>query len=213
MSEHVLEKQFVDLAHQSETAELGIWGFIATEVLFLGGLFAAYSFYRYLHPEAIVEAARHTKIVIGSVNTGVLLTSSFFMSWASLAARDGKSRLLGWLMLIAAGLGVVFIALKGVEYGQEIGEHLWPGQHFSLEVAEPREAEVFYFIYWLLTGIHALHLMVGIGAIGVIARRALRGKFSAAYHSPVRVVSLYWHFVDIVWIFVFVLIYLPGRGA
>jgi cytochrome c oxidase subunit 3 len=213
MSEHVLEKQFVDLAHQSETAELGIWGFIATEVLFLGGLVAAYSFFRHLHSEAVVEAARHTKIVIGSVNTGVLLTSSFFMSWASLAAREGKSRLLGWLMLIAAGLGIVFIALKGIEYGQEIGEHLWPGQNFSLDVAEPREAEVFYFIYWLLTGIHALHLVVGVGIVGVIARRGLREEFSAAYHSPVRVVSLYWHFVDVVWIFLFVLIYLPGRGA
>jgi cytochrome c oxidase subunit III len=213
MSEHVLEKQFVDLAHQSETAELGIWGFIATEVLFLGGLFAAYSFFRYQQPEAVIEAARHTKIIIGSVNTGLLLTSSFFMSWASLAARDGQSRLLGRLMLIAAGLGVVFIALKGLEYGEEITEHLWPGQYFSLDVAEPREAEVFYFIYWLVTGIHALHLMVGIGAVGVIARRALRGEFSAAYHSPVRVVSIYWHFVDIVWIFLFVLIYLPGRGT
>lgn len=213
MSEQALDKQFVDLAHQSETAELGIWGFIATEVLFLGGLFAAYSFFRYLHPEAVVEAARHTKIVIGSVNTGALLTSSFFMSWASVAARDGQNRQLGWLMLIAAGLGVVFIALKGLEYNQEISEHLWPGKHFSLEVAEPREAQVFYFIYWLLTGIHALHLMVGIAAVCVIARRALREEFSAAYHNPVRVVSLYWHFVDVVWIFVFVLIYLPGQGT
>ncbi|HTW50872.1 MAG TPA: cytochrome c oxidase subunit 3 [Stellaceae bacterium] len=213
MSEHVLEKQFADLAHQSETAELGIWGFIATEVLFLGGLFCAYTVYRYLQPAAVIEAARHTKIVIGSVNTGVLLTSSFFMSWASLAARAGQSRLLGWLMLIAAALGVVFVALKGLEYAQEITEHLWPGQHFSLDIAEPREGEVFYFIYWLLTGIHALHLIVGICAVSVIARRAMRGEFSAAYHSPVRVVSLYWHFVDIVWIFLFVLIYLPGRGA
>ena len=213
MSEQALEKQFVDLAHQSETAELGIWGFIATEVLFLGGIFAAYSFFRYLHPAAVVDAARHTKIVIGGVNAAVLLTSSFFMSWASLAARDGETRLVGWLMLITAGLGAVFIALKGLEYGQEITEHLWPGRHFSLDTADPRAGEVFYFIYWLLTGIHALHLMAGIAAVCVVARRALRNEFSAAYHSPVRVVSLYWHFVDIVWIFVFVLIYLPGRSA
>jgi cytochrome c oxidase subunit 3 len=213
MSEHALEKQFADLAHQSETAELGIWGFIATEVLFLGGLFAAYGFYRYQHPAGVAEAAAHTKIVIGSINTGLLLTSSFFMSWASLAARDGESRLAGGVMFAAAALGVAFIALKGVEYAEEIGEHLWPGPGFSLDTADPRAGEVFYFCYWLLTGLHALHLMIGVGAICVIAHRARLGHYSAAYHAPVRVVSLYWHFVDIVWIFLYVLIYLPGRGA
>ena len=213
MSEHVLEKQFVDLAHQSETAELGIWGFIATEVLFLGGLFAAYSFFRYLHPQGVAAAAAHTNLPIGAANTAVLLTSSFFMSWASLAARDGASRLAGRAMFAAAGLGIVFLALKAIEYAEDIHEHLWPGPSFSLPTADPKAGEVFFFTYWLLTGIHALHLVVGVGAILVIAERARRGAFTHAYHSPVRVVSLYWHFVDIVWIFVFALIYLPGRGA
>jgi|SRR5579872_3312893 len=213
MPAHVLEKQYVDLAHQSETAELGIWAFIATEVLFLGGLFAAYSFYRYLHPQGVAEAASHTKIIIGAVNTAVLLTSSFFMSWASLAAREGSSRLAGRVMWPAVGLGLVFIILKGVEYAEEIGEHLWPGPGFSLDTVEPQVGEVFYFIYWLLTGIHALHLLVGITAVAVIAWRAGQGAYSRAYHIPVRIVSLYWHFVDIVWIFLFALIYLPGRGA
>ena len=212
MSEHVLGKQYVDLVHQSETAELGIWGFIATEVLFLGGLFAAYTVFRYLQPVGVVEAARHTKIVIGAINTVLLLTSSFFMSWASLAARAGESRLSGLFMWPAAALGVAFVGLKGIEYAEEIGEHLWPGRHFALDIAQPKAGEVFYCIYWLLTGSHAVHLIVGIGAVLVIAHRARCGAFSAAYHSPVRVVSLYWHFVDIVWIFLFVLIYLPGRN-
>jgi cytochrome c oxidase subunit III len=123
MSDGVLQPQYADLAHQSETAELGIWGFIATEVLFLGGLFAAYSFYCYLHPAGVAAAARHTKIVIGSINTAVLLTSSFFMSWASLSARAGESRFCGRLMWLTAALGVTFVVLKGVEYAQEIGEH------------------------------------------------------------------------------------------
>lgn len=212
MAEAVLEKQFVDLAHQSDTAELGIWGFIATEVLFLGGLFAAYGFFRYLHPAGVAAAARHTDLAIGGANAAVLLTSSFFMSWASLAARDGESRRAGALMLGAAGLGVVFLGLKAIEYTDDIREHLWPGPGFSLPTADPQVGEVFYFLYWLLTGIHALHLLIGIGAILVIARRARRGAFSRAYHAPVRVVTLYWHFVDIVWIFLFVLIYLPGRA-
>jgi cytochrome c oxidase subunit 3 len=132
------------------------------------------------------------------------------MSWASLAARDGGSRLAGGLMGVAA-LGVVFLALKAIEYTDDIRQHLWPGPDFSLPISDPKAGEVFYFLYWLLTGIHALHLMVGIGAMLVIANRARRGVFTRAYHSPVRVVSLYWHFVDVVWIFFFVLIYLPGR--
>jgi cytochrome c oxidase subunit 3 len=212
MSEHVLEKQFVDLAHQSDTAELGIWGFIATEVLFLGGLFAAYGFFRYLHPAGVAAAASHTNLPIGAANTVLLLTSSFFMSWASLAAREGTSRRAGWLMGIAAALGVGFLSLKAIEYAEDFREHLWPGPGFALPMADPKAGEVFYFLYWLLTGIHALHLLVGICVILVIADRARRGVFTRAHHSPVRVVSLYWHFVDVVWIFLFVLIYLPGRS-
>jgi cytochrome c oxidase subunit 3 len=207
-----LGSQYVDLAHQGETAELGIWAFIASEILFLGGLFAAYSVYRYLHPLGIAEAARHTKLVIGGINTLVLLTSSFVMSWAGLAARNGASRPAARLLWLTAGLGLVFIALKGVEYGQEIGEHLWPGASFALATSEPRIGAVFYFLYWLMTGIHALHLLAGIGAVAVIARRAGRGEFTRAYHAPVRIVSLYWHFVDIVWIFLYPLIYLMGRS-
>lgn len=213
MSEDVLKKQFVDLAHQSETAELGIWAFIATEVLFLGGLFAAYSFFRYLHPVAVAAAASHTNLAIGAANTVVLLSSSFFMSWASLAASDGESRLAGGLMAVAAVLGIAFLGLKAVEYTEDLREHLRPGPGFSLPTPDPKIGEVFYFLYWLVTGIHALHLLVGIGAVLVIADRARRGVFTRAYHAPVRVVSLYWHFVDVVWIFLFVLIYLPGRGA
>ena len=212
MSNQALEMQYVDLAHQSETAELGMWGFIATGVLFLGRLFAAYSFFRYLHPAGVAAAASHTKIVIGSVNTAVLLTSSFVMSWASLAARDGATRLAGRLMWVAAGLGGVFLCLKGIEYAEEIGEHLWPGPSFSLDIAEKRVGEIFYFLYWLMTGIHALHLLIGVATLALIGRRAVANEYSRVYHSPVRVVSLYWHFVDIVWIFLFAVIYLPGRG-
>ncbi|HEX5321264.1 MAG TPA: cytochrome c oxidase subunit 3 [Stellaceae bacterium] len=207
-----LGEQYPDLAHQGETAEYGMWGFIATEVLFLGGLFVAYTFYRYLHPLGVAEAAKHTKIVIGSANTAILLTSSFFMSWASVAARNGEGRLCARLMAVTAGLGALFIVLKGIEYGQEIGEHLWPGPSFRIDTAEPRVGEVFYFLYWVMTGIHALHLTIGVAAVAAIARRSAKGEFSRVYFAPVRVVSLYWHFVDVVWVFLFALIYLPGRG-
>ena len=212
MAASALRMQYVNLAHQSETAELGMWAFIASEIMFLGGLFAAYAFYRLLHEAGVEAAAAHTKLAIGSVNTAVLLSSSFVISWASLAARDGESRFAGNLIGAAAMLGMVFLALKGVEYAQEINEHLWPGRFFMLDTDEPRIGEVFYFLYWTFTGLHALHLLVGIGAAGFIATRARRGDYSPAYHTPVRVLTLYWHFVDLVWIFLFVLIYLPGRS-
>jgi cytochrome c oxidase subunit 3 len=134
------------------------------------------------------------------------------MSWAAVAARGGEGRLSGRLMWSVVGLGIVFVGLKAFEYAEEIGENLWPGAGFKIDMAAPRVGEVFYFLYWLMTGIHALHLLVGIVAVAAIARRAGRGDFSRAYHAPVRVVSLYWHFVDIVWIFLFALIYLPGRS-
>jgi len=208
-----LGEQYPDLAYQGETAEFGIWAFIATEILFLGGLFAAYTFYRYLHPTGVAAAAAHTKIIIGSANTAILLTSSFYMSWASLAARAGDNRICARTMAVAAALGIAFVALKGIEYGEELNEHLWPGPSFHLDTAEPKAGEVFYVLYWLMTGIHALHLIIGIGAVAAIAWRAHRREFSRAYYAPVRVVTLYWHFVDLVWIFLFALIYLPGRGA
>lgn len=173
----------------------------------------AYSFFRYLHPVGVAEAASHTNLTIGAANTAVLLTSSFFMSWASLEVREGESRAVGWLMFITAGLGIAFIVLKAAEYTEDLHEHLWPGESFVLPISDPKVGEVFFFLYWLLTGIHALHLLAGVIAILVIACRARHEAFSRAYHSPVRVVSLYWHFVDIVWIFLFALIYLPGRGA
>ena len=212
MAGPALQMQYADLAHQSETAELGMWGFIASEIMFLGGLFAAYAFYRLLHEGGIEEAARHTKLAIGSVNTAVLLSSSFVMSWASAAAKDGDGRFAGSLLRVAAALGGVFLALKGFEYAQELNEHLWPGPYFAIDTSDRSSGEVFYFLYWLLTGIHALHLLIGVGATGVIAYRARRGAYSPAYHTPVRVLSLYWHFVDLVWIFLFVIIYLPGRS-
>jgi len=211
MSAGPLQMQYADLAQQRDTAELGIWAFLATEVLFLGGLFAAYSFYRYLHPYGVAEAARHTYIAIGATNSVILLASSFVMSWAALAVQGGAMRLGGRLMMLVAGLGVLFVVLKGVEYAGELSEHLWPGPSFAIATDEPRVGEVFYAMYWLLTGVHALHLMIGVIAVVVIGRRVLRGAFSRDYHVPVRVVSLYWHFVDVVWIFLFVIIYLPGR--
>jgi cytochrome c oxidase subunit 3 len=203
--------QFVDLRQQHEVAELGIWVFLATEVLFFGGLILAYCVYRIGDPDGFFQAARHAKIVIGTINTAVLLTSSFLVAWAVRVARLNAGRLAAMLLWGAAALGLVFLALKGVEYKLEYDEHLLPGLDFAVAGSHPRAVFLFFSFYFVATGLHAFHVAIGIVVLGVVGLRAKANAYSADYHAPITVAGLYWHFVDVVWIFLFALIYLPGR--
>ena len=205
--------QFVDLHQQHDVADLGIWVFLATEVLFFGGLILAYCVYRIGDPAGFAEAARHTKIVIGTINTALLLTSSFLVAWAVTVARLNAGRLAAMLLWGAALLGLGFLVLKGVEYKLEYDEHLLPGSDFAASGLRAPAAFLFFSIYLVATALHALHVAVGIAAIGIVGLRASQGAYSASYHAPITVTGLYWHFVDVVWIFLFALIYLPGRAA
>jgi cytochrome c oxidase subunit 3 len=205
--------QFADLRQQHEVAQLGMWTFLATEVLFFGGLILAYAVYRFGYPADFAAAARHTKIVIGAANTAILLTSSFFVAWAVAAARLTAARAAAILLSSAALLGAVFLALKGYEYSQEYREHLVPGIDFAFASEHASGAELFFMFYFIATGLHAIHVLVGIVVLAVIARQASRHAYSARYHAPITVAGLYWHFVDVVWIFLFALIYLPGRSG
>jgi cytochrome c oxidase subunit 3 len=207
------EPQFASLRQQNQTASLGIWAFLATEVLFFGGLLLAYGVFRRAYPLGFAEAGRETKIVIGTINTVVLLTSSATMAWAVHAAEAGRRRLLVLLLTVTAAFGAAFMTLKGVEYVLEYHEHLVPGIDFRHGGEHPHAIELFFFIYFLLTGIHAVHLSIGIGIVSVMAVRAWRGAFSPIYYAPVEVTGLYWHFVDLVWIFLYPLIYLNGRAG
>jgi cytochrome c oxidase subunit 3 len=204
--------QFVDLRQQHEVAQLGMWVFLGTEVLFFGGLILAYCVYRFGYPDGFAEAARHTKIAIGAGNTAILLTSSFLVAWAVTAARLGAGRFAAVLMWAAAGLGAVFLVLKGIEYREEYREQLVPGLHFSYTGPHSGPVSLFYSFYFAATGLHAVHVTVGILVLIVIGIRARAGRYSARYHAPITVAALYWHFVDAVWIFLFALIYLPGRA-
>jgi cytochrome c oxidase subunit 3 len=204
--------QFADLRQQHEVAQLGMWAFLATEVLFFGGLILAYAVYRFGYPGDFAAAARHTKIVIGATNTAILLTSSFFVAWAVAAARLEAARAVAILLSLAAAAGVIFLALKGLEYAQEYREHLVPGVDFSFPAELARGAELFFMFYFVATGLHALHVLIGIVVLALVARAASRRAYSARYHAPITVAGLYWHFVDVVWIFLFALIYLPGRS-
>ncbi len=205
--------QFVDLRQQHDVAELGMWVFIATEVLFFGGLILFYCVQRTAHPEGFAEAARHTRIVIGTINTAILLSSSFLVAWAVSAARAGAGRLGAGLLWTAAGIGVVFLALKGVEYRLEYDEHLVPGLNFAMSGPNATAASLFFAFYFVATGLHAVHVAIGIAVLGVIGLRCRGGAYSTRYHAPIAVAGLYWHFVDVMWIFLFALIYLPGRAS
>jgi cytochrome c oxidase subunit 3 len=204
--------QFADLRQQHEVAQLGMWTFLATEVLFFGGLILAYAVYRFGYPADFAAAARHTKIAIGTANTAILLASSFLVAWAVAAARVEAARAATILLALAAVAGLLFLALKGFEYREEYREHLVPGVDFSFPAAHAKGAELFFLFYFTATGLHGLHVLIGILVLAVIARAASRRAYSAHYHAPITVTGLYWHFVDLVWIFLFALIYLPGRS-
>jgi cytochrome c oxidase subunit 3 len=214
MPEAMPAPQFAELRQQNDVAQLGMWIFLSTEVLFFGGLFLLYDAYRFGYPVGFADAARHTNIVIGSINTAVLLTSSFAVAWAVVAAgRDDEGSLAAILLCVAALLGVTFLGLKAVEYLEEYREQLVPGVNFTFPGAEAGSVELFFVFYFIATGLHAVHLLIGISLLLIMARRAWRGDFSAAYANPLAVTALYWHFVDVVWIFLFALIYLPGRSG
>jgi cytochrome c oxidase subunit 3 len=205
--------QYATLQQQHEAAQLGMWVFLATEVLFFGGLILAYLVYRHGYPADFAAAGRHTKIFIGTVNTALLLTSSFLVAWAVMAAKTSAGGRASLLLWFAAILGLVFLALKGVEYAQEYREHLVPGRDFQFEPVHAHGAELFFLIYFIGTCLHALHVTIGIAALAATGWRARQGRYSENYHGPITIAGLYWHFVDAVWILLFALIYLPGRNA
>jgi cytochrome c oxidase subunit III len=205
--------QFVDMRQQQDVAQLGIWVFLATEVLFFGGLILAYCAYRTGYPDGFAEAARHTEIVIGTANTAILLTSSFLVAWAVTVAQLNASRFAALLLWSAALLGVIFLGLKFVEYTIEYREHLLPGLGFAFPGPQANAIHLFFSFYLVATGLHAVHVAVGIGVLTIVGFRARQNAYSDRYHSPVTVAGLYWHFVDLVWIFLFALIYLPGRSG
>lgn len=210
MSDHTVSvaHQFDDREQQKDASTLGMWIFLATEILFFGGMFMGYIVYRWLYPEAFALASQKMDLWLGTINTAVLLTSSLTMALAVRAAQLGERKGTALLLVATMVLGVIFLGIKGLEYYHKFVEHLVPGPNFEFDPAYARNAEIFFVLYFLMTGIHALHLLIGVGLTGVMAFRAWRGRFSPEYYSPVEISGLYWHFVDLVWIFLFPLLYL-----
>jgi cytochrome c oxidase subunit III len=208
-----LAHHFDDLEQQREASTLGMWVFLVTEVLFFGGLFAAYSVYRSWYPEAFAAASHELVVWAGTTNTAVLITSSLTMALAVHAAQTGERRLVIMFLALTMILGGAFLGIKAFEYYTEFVEHHVPGFGFEFEPAYFRHAQVFYSLYFVMTGLHAIHMIIGIGIMTVMLWWAWNGTITEDYYNPIEVSGLYWHFVDIVWIFLFPLLYLIGRHA
>jgi cytochrome c oxidase subunit 3 len=201
-------EQFHDLVQQREAATFGMWVFLVTELMLFGGLFTAYTAYRWVHHAAWIEGSHHMTLWAGTVNTAVLIVSSFTMALAvhAVETRGGRSAV-PWL-LATATLGGVFLGIKAYEYWAHAHEGLVPGPLWTYAGEHAGPLQIFFWLYFGMTGLHALHLTVGIVVVLVMAARAWRGVFAPAYATPVEVSGLYWHLVDIIWIFLFPLLYL-----
>jgi cytochrome c oxidase subunit III len=206
-----LAHQFESLEQQEEVATLGMWVFLATEILFFGGLFATYLVYRHWYPEAFTAGSRELLVWAGTTNTAVLITSSLTMALAVQAAQTGRRRALMIFLVLTMTLGCVFLGIKAFEYHTEYAVHHVPGPAFRFEAEQLRHAQIFFSLYFVMTGLHAVHMIIGLGIMAVMLWWSYRGIITEEYSNPIEVSGLYWHVVDIVWIFLFPLLYLIGR--
>ena len=207
-----LREQFETPAQQKEISTLGMWIFLVTEIMFFGGLFLAYAIYRREFAGVFALASNTLDVVIGAANTAVLLCSSFTMVLAVRAAQIGSRKTLIWFLILTILLGGVFLGVKAYEWNQKFEEHHVPGPTFHLEgTTQQGPAQLFFSLYFTMTGLHALHMVVGEGLMLFLLWHAYKGKYTPSYYTPVDVGGLYWHFVDVVWIFLFPLLYLIAR--
>lgn len=203
--------QFNDAGQQRESVILGMWVFLATEIMFFGGLFGGYTAYRYAYGAAWAEASQQLDVKLGATNTAVLLTSSLTMALAVRSAQIGKRKMIVVFLCATMLLGCAFLGIKSYEYHQKYVEHLIPGPAFVWHGANYRASEMFIYFYFAMTGLHALHMLIGIAVVFIITLLAARGRYLPEKYTGLEAAGLYWHFVDIVWIFLFPLLYLIGH--
>jgi cytochrome c oxidase subunit 3 len=207
-----LQHHFDSMEQQRDASTLGMWAFVAQEALFFGGLFTAYLVYRVLYPAAYKLGSHELDVVLGGINTAVLITSSLTMAMGVWAAQTGRRKgLVGWLVATLV-LGLAFLVIKFFEYQAKFEHHLVPGPHFQFAGPHGHNVELFFSLYFAMTGMHALHMVIGAGILVYFIANAWRGKYTPEYSHPIELFGLYWHFVDIVWIFLFPLLYLLGRN-
>lgn len=234
-----LAHQFEDMEQQKEAGSIGMWAFLVQEVMFFGGLFMAYIYYRLNYPKAFAAGSNHLDVVMGAVNTIVLIVSSVTMALAVYYAQRGAKNLLKIFIVLTMIFGSVFLVVKYFEYQEKVHHNLVPlnmpgfyefkwapepgspdAAHDKVlkDLASPQElahwqdrVRSFFFIYFAMTGLHALHMIVGLGIMAWLLYNAMKERYDEYYNAPVEIAGLYWHFVDLVWIFLFPLLYLTGR--
>jgi cytochrome c oxidase subunit 3 len=218
-AEALLERQhvkhhFATVDQQMDADTLGMWTFLITEVLFFGGMFAAYAVYREMFPLAFAATSEFMNVKIGAANTAVLICSSLTMAMAVRSSQLSKRKSLIGYLFGTLFFGGIFLVVKAFEYHAKYVEHLIPGPNFHPDNLAPQfihNSQILFFLYFCMTGMHAVHMIVGVGLITFLIIMAYRNAYSADYFAPVEMIGLYWHFVDIVWIFLFPLLYLIGH--
>jgi cytochrome c oxidase subunit 3 len=203
-----LAHHFPSLETQEHAARLGMWLFLATEILLFTVLFTAYAVYRYLFPAAFDEASKLAHVALGATNTVVLITSSLTVALAVHAARQGENRKVVLLLAATIAFGAVFMVLKGIEYQHHFAEGQLPGRFYHFAGLSGPGVPMYFTVYFLMTGLHGLHVLIGMGVLAWVAIKAGRGEFGPRYSTPVELGGLYWHLVDLIWIFLFPLLYL-----
>ena len=206
-----LRHQFDDVAQQKEASTFGMWLFLATEVLFFGGMFLCYTIYRRWYPVAFGMGSNHLSLMLGAVSTAVLICSSYFMACSVNSAANGKKKALVAYLAMTIVLAIAFLVIEMSEWHMLYTEGLMPGFNFTYHEMDPRHVQLFFGLYFSMTGLHASHVTIGIIVLTVMAVRAYRGAFTPDYYTPIEMSGLYWHFVDLVWIFLFPLYYLIAR--
>jgi cytochrome c oxidase subunit 3 len=203
-----LYEQYQDLDQQAHAARLGMWAFLGSEVLLFAVLFTLYAAYRAMYPADFEAAIAHNNLLIGTVNTIVLITSSLTVALSLHEVRKNRPLRAGALLAISVGFGLVFLILKGIEYSQHLHEGIYPGAAYHFAEMPGYGAKLFYTLYYLMTGLHAIHVIVGM----LLLSWLMMGTFARAYSAPrsiqVELGALYWHLIDVVWIFLWPMLYL-----
>ncbi len=211
--ETTLKHHFANEEQQKDASTIGMWVFLVTEIMFFGGLFLAYFAYRQAYPAAFAAASNKTNYILGAVNTTVLICSSLTMALGVHYASKGNQKLLQLFLVLTLILGGIFLGVKAYEYHDKWVHHEVPGYHFECEgCADAGHTPLFFSLYFGMTGLHATHMLVGFGILLVLIVQSRQGKYTAKWYTPIEMFGLYWHFVDIVWIFLFPLLYLIDRS-
>lgn len=207
------EVQYATLEQQGDAAQLGMWAFLVNETIFFGALIFTYFIYRTTYPHEFAVAGRDAVLWCGSVNLGLLLTSSLTMVLAVNAGAQGARRSMVYWLLATLALGCAFLGIKGYEYFRDFEDRVVPVVNYMTKPGEGSAGELFWIFYWIATGLHAIHLTIGLGLISyMLLWRIRRGEITPAYYAPLEVVAIYWSFVDTVWLFLYPCIYLVGRS-